>query len=99
MPKNQLWISRAQLNFILLLVGGAAIQLAICYGVIAYFVSENYSTLVKFIADPEMMAVLKAELKGLIWMMGIVSILFISGVATLGVFYSHRLVKRLQGET
>jgi len=83
---------RFQAKFVSILVGGAILQIAFTYSVVAYFVSQNYQMLVKYAGvEPEILAILTAELKSLVWVMSGASLLFILGTILLGSIFSHRV--------
>lgn len=90
--KNYFPEPRFQAKFLIFLVGGAVVQIALTYFVVGYFVRQNYELLVKYAGvEQDILVILSSELKKLILVMSAASTAFIAGTFALGVIFSHRV--------
>ena len=96
-PNRRQWVNllpdpKFQLKYVGILVATSAIPVLATCGILGYFLRENYVLLIKYGAlDPGLTQALMRELELLLLGVGGTFLLFLSGIAFMGVVFSHRI--------
>ncbi len=83
---------RFQFRFLKFLLIGSALQIIATCWILYYFLQQNYQLLAQYAGlDAEILSVLHREVNVLITIIGVTFILYLAGVAMLGILFSHRI--------
>ncbi len=81
-----------QFRFLRFLLLGSLVQIGTTCAVLYYFLKQNYQILVQYAGlDEEVQNILYHELRLLISMISATFVVYLAGVAVLGVLFSHRI--------